>query len=68
MTRGISASTARSPWSRAAGSGIGQAIALKFAAQGAVIRVFDVNEAAAKPRPVSKSRRAAEQRPRTFAM
>ena len=30
------------------GSGIGQAIALKFAAQGALIRVLDVNEAAAK--------------------
>jgi NAD(P)-dependent dehydrogenase (short-subunit alcohol dehydrogenase family) len=29
------------------GSGIGQAIALKFAAQGAVIRVLDVNESAA---------------------
>lgn len=29
------------------GSGIGQAIALKFAAQGAMIRVLDVNEAAA---------------------
>ena len=29
------------------GSGIGQAIALKFAAQGAVIRILDVNESAA---------------------
>ena len=29
------------------GSGIGQAIALKFAAHGAVIRILDVNESAA---------------------
>jgi NAD(P)-dependent dehydrogenase (short-subunit alcohol dehydrogenase family) len=29
------------------GSGIGQAIALKFAAQGAAIRILDVNESAA---------------------
>ncbi len=29
------------------GSGIGQAIALKFAAHGAVIRILDVNEPAA---------------------
>lgn len=31
-----------------AGSGIGQAIALKFAAHGAIIRVLDVNESAAR--------------------
>ena len=29
------------------GSGIGQAIALKFAAHGAIIRILDVNEPAA---------------------
>lgn len=29
------------------GSGVGRTIALKFAAQGAVIRVLDVNESAA---------------------
>jgi NAD(P)-dependent dehydrogenase (short-subunit alcohol dehydrogenase family) len=30
-----------------AGGGIGQAIALRFAAQGAVVRIFDLNESAA---------------------